>query len=182
MHPVLDEIAGLLEHRGAARYGREKVSQLEHALQCATLAEREGATPPLVAASLLHDLGHLVHERHDGDTLQDVDDVHQFLAIPFLRGVFDEAVLAPMRLHVDAKRYLCYVDSEYPGTLSAASVASLATQGGPFDAAESAHFVDLPFSADAVRLRLWDDRAKVAGLKTPPLRYFMETLRPLVLR
>jgi phosphonate degradation associated HDIG domain protein len=169
------DIVGLYQTRGASQYGSEAVSQLEHALQCAALAERGGAGPELVAASLLHDLGHLLADSpHDG--ARDVDDVHQYLAIPFLRGAFPEAVLEPMRLHVDAKRYLCRADAGYWGKLSPASRRSLELQGGTFSDEEAASFLQRPFAHEAVSLRRWDDSAKVPGAPTPALAYYSQLL------
>lgn len=162
------EIVALFETRGAAQYGSEAVSQLEHALQCAGLAEQAGAPPALVAAAFLHDLGHLIAEEpHDNG--RDLDDAHQYLAIPFLRGVFPLAVLEPIRMHVDAKRYLCCAAPEYWDGLSAASKHSLALQGGVYSAAEAKRFLERPHARDAVALRRWDDLAKVPGKPAPGL-------------
>ncbi len=170
------EIVKLYETRGAAQYGSEAVSQLEHALQCAALAEAARAAPALVVASLLHDLGHLIAETpHDHE--RDADDLHQFLAIPFLRGVLPPAVLEPIRLHVDAKRYLCRAEEGYWDALSVASRHSLELQGGVFTSAEAQRFLQLPFAADAVALRRWDDLAKVPGRATPPLASRAQLLR-----
>jgi len=177
----IEDIVHLLEMRGAERYGGEGVSQLEHALQCAQLAEEAGSTPELIAACLLHDFGHLLTQRSDGEESADVDDVHQYLAIPFLRGVFADAVLDPIRLHVDAKRYLCRTDPEYWPALSPASKHSLELQGGVFDA-EGAHgFLRQPHAEDAILLRRWDDLAKVPGKPTPPLERYAAILRECVL-
>jgi phosphonate degradation associated HDIG domain protein len=168
------DIGGILElyeRRGAAMYGSEAVSQLEHALQCAALAMEEGANDPLVAAALLHDLGHLAAEvPHHVD--RDADDVHQFLAVPFLRGTFPDAVVVPIRLHVDAKRYLCRAESGYWDALSPASRHSLELQGGVFNQIAAERFLARPHAWDAVRLRRWDDLAKVPGRLTPRLREF----------
>lgn len=171
----LAEIVGLYERRGAAQYGSEAVSQLEHALQCAALAERDGAAPALVAASFLHDLGHLLTDRPHHSSCG-VDDLHQYLAIPFLRGVLPHAVLEPMRLHVDAKRYLCRSDAGYRDTLSPASRHSLELQGGVFSPADARAFLAHPHAHDAVSLRRWDDLAKVPGAPTPPLAHFAQLL------
>jgi phosphonate degradation associated HDIG domain protein len=175
---TLDEIGGLLQRRGAAQYGREAVSQLDHALQCAQLAEQAGETPATVAAALLHDLGHLLAaERQQAQEPDDrCDDLHQYIALPFLRPLFDEDVLAPIRLHVDAKRYLCQAEPGYFETLSPASVNSLALQGGPFNEQEARAFLHQPFAAEAVRLRRYDDLAKVAGQATPDLRHYLPVL------
>ncbi len=170
----LDEVFGLLKERGAQQYGREAVTQLDHALQCAHLAEQQGETAATITAALLHDIGHLVREaRLAGDPER--DDLHQFIALPFLRGLFPEAVLQPIRLHVDAKRYLCHAETGYFDTLSPASVQSLKVQGGVFDAAEAKAFMEQPFAAEAVRLRRYDDLAKVPNAKVSGLAHF-ETL------
>ena len=182
----IDEILRLYRTCGAAMYGGERVTQLEHALQCACLAERSGATPELTAACLLHDLGHLLAVR--GKALRDsapadaIDDVHQFLAIPFLRGVLPDAVLDPIHLHVDAKRYLCYSEPGYWDTLSAASKRSLELQGGVFDAEGARRFLGQPHAEDAIALRRFDEVAKEPGRPTPGLEHYEGLLRALVLQ
>lgn len=174
----VDEIVGLYERRGARQYGSEAVSQTEHGLQCAMLAAENGASAELIAAAFMHDIGHLVAEQAHHLGSED-DDVHQYLAIPFLRGTFSNAVLEPIRLHVDAKRYLCKADSGYWAALSSASKHSLELQGGAFDALTAERFLARPFAWDAIRLRRWDDLAKVAGRKSPPLRVFEPLLRSI---
>jgi phosphonate degradation associated HDIG domain protein len=171
----LEEITSVFATKGAAQYGREAVSQLQHALQCAHLAEQAGAAAELVTAALLHDLGHLVstvtENRADG-----VDDLHQYLAIPFLRGVFPDSVLQPIGLHVDAKRYLCFADPLYHATLSPASQRSLVLQGGIFSKEDAAIFIAKPFATDAVNLRLWDDLAKDPKAVTPGWDHYAELM------
>ncbi len=172
----LEEIVELYERRGAAQYGSEPVSQTGHALQCAMLAAEGGASAELIAACFLHDIGHLIAEKPHSIE-QDVDDVHQYLAIPFLRASFGEAVLQPIRLHVDAKRYLCRVEAAYWSMLSPASKHSLEAQGGVFDELAADRFLARPFAWDAVRLRRWDDEAKVPGRPAPSLRELEPLLR-----
>jgi phosphonate degradation associated HDIG domain protein len=169
----LDDIRGLFETWGSLAYSGEQVSQLEHALQSGALAQEEGAGEELVAAAFLHDLGHLLNRQGDTPTARGVDDLHQYYALPFLRQVFPESVLEPIRLHVDAKRYLCAVDHAYFGCLSPDSVRSLELQGGVFSDAEAAEFAARPYASDAVMLRRWDDRAKESGKATPDLDTFM---------
>ena len=174
MSLTLPEIQHLLETRGHSQYGMEAISQLEHALQCAHLAEQAGETPETVVASLLHDLGHLLAAERDGADEHDTDkdDLHQFIALPFLRTVFPNAVLEPIRLHVDAKRYLCLIDPGYWAELSPASKHSLELQGGVFSEAEAEAFISQPFAAEAVRLRRYDDLAKVKDKQVPDLTHF----------
>ncbi len=169
-----NDIIELLETRGQAQYGREAVSQLEHALQCAQLAERHHEPHETIAAALLHDLGHLLAEHKDdpNDAQQQHDDLHQFLALPFLRSVLPDAVLEPIRLHVDAKRYLCASEADYWESLSPASKRSLELQGGIFTHAQAEAFIAQPFAEQAVRLRRYDDLAKVPHCATPPLSHY----------
>ncbi|MFM2067178.1 MAG: hypothetical protein RLZZ584_2087 [Pseudomonadota bacterium] len=174
-----DDIATLFDHHGASQYAGEPVTQLEHALQSARLAEQASAGAVLVTAALLHDLGHLTNHQGDTPTLRGVDDVHQYAALPFLRGLLPDTVLDAIANHVDAKRYLCATRPGYLELLSADSVRSLALQGGVYDEAGAAAFAARPGATDAVRLRLWDDQAKVAGLATPPLGHYLDIARSL---
>lgn len=163
----LARIAALFDTLGQRSYSGEPVTQLEHALQSAALAQAEGATEALVAAALLHDLGHMVNDLGETPSERGVDDLHQFHGAHFLKPWFGPEVLEPIRLHVPAKRYLCATRAGYLEALSPDSQRSLVLQGGVYDKAEAEAFIGKPFAADAVRLRLWDDAAKVAGLPTP---------------
>ena len=178
---TIDEIEALLLGRGARQYGREFVSQLEHALQCAHLAELAGEPAPTIAAALLHDLGHMLTAKdvEARETVASHDDLHQYVALPFLRPTFCDEVLEPIRLHVDAKRYLCRIDPAYFGTLSPASVRSLQLQGGAFDGEQAERFMANPHARAAVRLRRYDDLAKVPGALTPPIGHYIGLLRGL---
>jgi phosphonate degradation associated HDIG domain protein len=181
---TLDDIGLLFRRHGHTQYTGEPVTQLEHALQSAALAEQDGASPSLIVASLLHDLGHMLEangSQPDTPTMAGIDDLHQYRILPFLRPLFGDAVVEPIALHVDAKRYLCATDAAYFSMLSEDSVRSLKLQGGIFDEAQAATFIARPYAADAVRLRRWDDLAKQAGLATPGYEhyagYFEECLR-----
>ena len=169
---VTKELLHLFELRGGSEYGGEAVTQLEHALQAATFAEREGAEPSLITAALIHDVGHLLHDLPADAPDQGIDDRHETLAAAWLAQRFQPAVVAPVAMHVAAKRYLCTVDRSYFGQLSQPSVQSLAMQGGPMSAEEVVRFESRPHFQDAVRLRRWDDAAKVVGMVTPALQHF----------
>jgi phosphonate degradation associated HDIG domain protein len=177
MKPTLKTILDLFEQKGSELYGQESVSQLEHALQCATLAEAAGQSYEVIAACLLHDIGHLIHDLGDDPAERGIDDRHEYRAIPLLQQLFDIAAIEPIRLHVDAKRYLCGADSNYWATLSPASQRSLELQGGAFSPDEASQFINQPHAKAAVKLRLWDDRAKIAGLDTPDLAHFVPILQ-----
>ena len=173
------QVLDLLERRGQSQYGMEAVSQLAHALQCAHLAEQAGETPETVVAALLHDLGHLLAAERDGqkDHNSEQDDLHQFIALPFLRGLFSDAVLDPIRMHVDAKRYLCWAEASYWASLSDASKDSLVKQGGIFSQAQAEAFIVQPFAPEAVRLRRYDDLAKDPAKTVPDLSHYADQLQ-----
>jgi [1-hydroxy-2-(trimethylamino)ethyl]phosphonate dioxygenase len=175
MDPI-DQIFACFDRHGGEDYGSERVRQIEHALQCAALAEGEGAAPALIAAALLHDIGHLIHDLGDRPAARGIDDRHEVLGRTFLARWFGAPVTEPVRLHVDAKRYLTATDRGYFATLSAGSVRSLELQGGPFSAEKAASFISRPFAADAVRLRRWDEAAKGPGKTTPDLGHFRRHL------
>ncbi len=169
----LVSLAALLEQQGQGRYGLAHVSQLQHALQAAWLAERDGGDAALITAALLHDIGHLVHHLGDDPASAGTDDRHEDLGQAWLAGLFGPEVTEPVRLHVAAKRFLCATEPGYFGRLAPDSVRSLTLQGGPMLPDEAAAFRAQPHAEAAVRLRRFDDDAKIAGLETPPVANFL---------
>lgn len=172
----IQSILKTLSIYGHAQYGREAVTQKQHALQCATLAESAQSPPALVVACLLHDFGHLVHNLGEDAAERGINDRHEEIALPYLSELFSETVTEPIRLHVDAKRYLCAVDRGYCHHLSPASKLSLELQGGIFSEAEACAFIKQPFAKDAVQLRIWDDLAKDPNMITPKIDRFVPVL------
>jgi len=171
MGPI-ERIFERFDRHGGNDYGGERVRQLEHALQCAAQAEAEGAAPALITAALLHDIGHLIHDLGDSPAARGIDDRHEVLGQQWLGQWFGPAVTEPVRLHVPAKQYLTGTDPGYFAALSAGSVRSLALQGGPFSETAAAEFIAQPHAEEAVRLRRWDEGAKVPGKATPGLAHF----------
>jgi phosphonate degradation associated HDIG domain protein len=171
--PTLDDLHALYLERGAEQYDGEPVTHMEHALQAAHLAEQAGAGDALVAACLFHDVGHLITGRPGSPTLEGIDDTHEKLGAKVLRGIFGPVVTEPIRWHVDAKRYLCHADATYHARLSVDSQRSLVLQGGIFNAEQAAVFIARPGAGEAVSVRIWDDRAKQPGLRTPTLVHFL---------
>lgn len=182
MH-FLDDLHDRYTERGAHLYEISGyaggVTQLQHALQCAALATAAGASDTLIAAALLHDLGHLLDDRRGTGLDATLDDLHQYKALPFLRPHLPAAVLEPIKLHVDAKRYLCATVAGYWDTLSEGSKRSLALQGGPFTTVEARAFMTQPYAADAVQLRRWDDLSKDPTRAVPGLESYRELLARL---
>jgi phosphonate degradation associated HDIG domain protein len=152
----LRDIEHLYATRGGLSYG-EGVTQLEHAVQCAALAQEQGALPSLVVAAFLHDIGHLFADEQDA---AQTDDRHEIAGARALGTLFGEAVRRPIALHVAAKRYLCLRDADYFRGLSSASQASLRLQGGPFNVAEASAFEAIAYWQDAIFLRRLDDMGK----------------------
>ncbi len=174
---AVTELAELLEGKGSRRYGLSDVNQLQHALQAALLAEQSCCDAALVTAALLHDIGHMVHELGENPAEEGVDDRHEELGHAYLAALFGPEVTEPVRLHVPAKRYLCATEPDYFAKLSADSVLSLKLQGGPMSSDEVATFRASPHADAAVRLRRFDEAAKVADLPTPPVAYFLPHVR-----
>jgi len=176
---IVDEIIELFERRGGDAYFGEPVSQLEHALQTAFQAEQDGASDTLIVAALLHDVGHLLHKLPEDIADRGLDGRHEKVGAMWLTRYFPAAVTEPIRLHVAAKRYLCAIDGEYQRGLSAASIRSLALQGGPMSDEEVREFEASPYARECVRLRRWDDLAKVVGSKAPGLAQYQFLLEKL---
>jgi gamma-butyrobetaine dioxygenase len=173
----IDSILSMYSTWGNETYD-EDITQLAHALQCAALAHHEGSSGELIAAALLHDIGHLFEiERNNGPDYT-TNLRHELTGSDYLSELFPPAVTAPIAMHVEAKRYLAANEAGYFDGLSRGSQRSLDVQGGPFTAAESARFMGLEGSADAVKLRRWDDFGKVIGLDVPNFDSWI----PLLLR
>ncbi|WP_405019689.1 TauD/TfdA family dioxygenase [Kitasatospora sp. NBC_00070] len=173
---AIDTVAGLFEGEGAGEYLGEAVTMAEHMLQCGALAEAAGAPDHLVAAALLHDIGHFGGS--GPELMAGRDNRHSHTGAEWLARWFGPEVTGPIRLHVAAKRYLCAVEPAYLALLSEASVFTLQVQGGPMTPEEAAEFAALAGAADAVAVRRWDDQAKDADAATPGFDHF----RPLLAR
>jgi gamma-butyrobetaine dioxygenase len=177
---AVDVIADLFASEGAADYLGEEVTQAAHMLQAATLAERAGAGPPLIAAALLHDVGHFTGTVTGRDLMRGTDNRHSDQGAAWLGQWFGADVTEPVRLHVAAKRYLCAVEPGYLALLSPASVYTLGVQGGPMGPDEVAAFEASAFAPDACRVRRWDDQAKDPAARVPPFEHFAPILLALV--
>lgn len=170
---IVDEIRIFFNEKGNAMYAGEPVTQTEHALQAAYAAEQAGESPELIVAALLHDIGHLLHKHDENCATEGIDDLHENIGAQWLVQYFPLSVTEPIRLHVSAKRYRCATDAQYHSQLSPASVLSLQLQGGPFDPTEIETFENNRWSTSALRLRSWDEAAKISGEETPELEYFL---------
>lgn len=182
----LETLAALFEGEGAAEYFGEAVTQAQHMLQAAALAQAEHAPAALVAAALLHDIGHFgaltaEHAGLGGESLMaGTDNHHSHTGAHWLARWFGPAVTEPVRLHVAAKQYLCAVEPGYFERLSEASRYTLTVQGGPMTAQQAAAFAADPYAEQAVRLRRWDEAAKDPDLDVPGFEHFTPLLAALI--
>jgi len=171
-----DSLLEIYGRKATARYGLSRINQLQHALQSGARAQADGETAEFVAAALLHDVGHMIHDLGEDPALEGVDDRHEAHAARWLARWFGDGVVRPVALHVAAKRYLCATRPGYLERLSGDSVRSLALQGGPMSATEVAVFEADPDHQAAVRLRIIDDLAKDPAATPPPFEHFLPVL------
>jgi phosphonate degradation associated HDIG domain protein len=174
----LEEIEQLYAARGGLHYG-EGVTQIEHALQSAVLAQAHGGSPSLIVAALLHDIGHLF-EKEENVVEGRFDDRHEAAGARMLQALFPESVYRPVALHVAAKRYLCFTEPQYWAGLSPASQKSLKLQGGPFDQAQALAFERARHWQNAVQLRRFDDMGKRAEISGRAFADFIPLMRELL--
>ena len=184
---MTDRLLDAMAHSAARRYGTERVSELAHALQCAELARDAGADEELTLACLLHDVGRfavdqtLVFDRVGGGRAggrgHHSARGHHEIGADLIAPYVPERVAWLVRMHADAKRYLCSTESGYHATLSPASQHTLTLQGGLMSPEEIARHATHPGLGDALRLRRWDDLAKVVGKETAPLAAWEPLLR-----
>ncbi len=176
----IENIFAVFRERGSRHYG-ENVSELEHALQTAEFARQFNEPDAVLVACLLHDYGHLMHDLGEDIALQGIDAQHEELGAKLLKGLFPEEILEPIRLHVAAKRYLCWKEPAYTQGLSPSSALSLKLQGGPMTDAEATAFASLPHYNAAVQVRRYDDMGKVPGMKTASLESYRELIAKFLL-
>lgn len=172
-------LVDLFNRRGGIKYG-EGVTQTEHAIQSAIHADQLDEGDALVCAALLHDVGHLLHEDGRYHAAEGIDAVHETVGAEFLEHFFGPDVTEPVRMHVDAKRYLCAVEPDYFDRLSDASVLSLKLQGGPMNDEEIRAFESSEHCKTAVALRRFDEAAKAEGLSIPGIEKFAPAIEAMV--
>ena len=174
-----EKVIELLATQGGESYFGEPVTVLEHCLEAAHFAREANNSPTLIASALLHDIGHLLHHESEDVAEQGIDTRHEELADQFLSAHLPPSVTEPIRLHVAAKRYLCFADTAYLEALSPSSVLSLGLQGGPMSQEEAAVFLAGPFAQEAIALRHWDDEAKIPALPVAPADSYLPLLKAL---
>ena len=173
---IVDEIFALYEQYGDDNYIGEPVSQLEHMCQAAQLAQAEGHDDEVVLAAFFHDIGHLCEHimtvgQMDGYGVVD----HEILAANYLRQKgFSGKIARLVESHVQAKRYLTYKYHDYYSKLSEASKITLEKQGGVMNNTEAELFEQDHLHLLFIKLRQWDDKAKLQHQPIPSLHEFKE--------
>lgn len=180
MNQEIQKIILLFQEFGHSEYGGEPVTQIEHALQSAYLAQEAGESDTLVLACLLHDIGHLLHQLPNDAPEKGIDDLHENLGHEYLKNWFPESITEPIRLHVEAKRYLCTIEPNYVKILSPASVTSLMLQGGIMSNEECANFERNPFHKEGLKLRKYDDQAKIPNFPTKEITHYISLLNTYI--
>lgn len=176
------EVTGSFDKARRIRYGESAVTELEHALQCAELADQAGADDELVFACMLHDVGrYAVPQEQVSDTLQDVGVVdgargHGELGAHLMANMLPARSLFCIRYHAESKLYLCQTNPNYKAKLAGASVKTLAVQSSNCDEARLDELSRHRWWQDAIKVRVWDDAAKVKGRETRPLDYWIGRL------
>jgi phosphonate degradation associated HDIG domain protein len=178
---VIADILALYDRLGHLHYG-EDVSQAEHAVQTAHHAQADGAPAHLIAAGLLHDVGHLLQKVGEDAADWGLDTRHEHIGAGFLARTFGPQITNPVRLHVAAKRFLALREPAYAQSLSPASIQSLALQGGPMSEAEAEAFLAEPGASDALRLRRYDEMGKVVGAVPAAVASYAPLLLELVVK
>ena len=173
-------IGDIFERRGADSYLGEQVTMSEHMLQGAELAEKASSSDEIIAAALLHDIGHYTNEFPEDALAQGIDNHHDEAGAAVLSRFFPPVVTECVRCHVAAKRYLCATDEEYFGKLSEASVHTLGLQGGPMNQEEVEEFEKNPHLREIVQVRYWDDQGKVPNHVTPDFAHYAPMLQRVV--
>jgi phosphonate degradation associated HDIG domain protein len=171
---ITDEIMDLYKGYGGAEYAGEKVSQLEHMVQAAQLAEEQGYEEEVILAAFLHDIGH-ISEAAKGDNEMGEFGIrdHEELGADFLRQKgFSKKVARLVESHVEAKRYLTIKDPAYYAQLSEASKVTLEYQGGPMTEEEAAAFEKYPLFPLIIQMRKWDEEAKIENKPLPDMQHY----------
>ena len=179
---ALDEIFNLYEKHGADAYIGESISQIEHACQCAQLAEKNGCDATVILAAFFHDIGHLCANDESGDDMDGYGQRHhEKMGADFLRQRgFPEKIARLVESHVQAKRYLCAAKPDYYRKLSEASKQTLKHQGGPLTESEAAEFRSHPLFEEMIQLRAWDEAAKMENVPLPDSKVYREMAKNIL--
>jgi 2-amino-1-hydroxyethylphosphonate dioxygenase (glycine-forming) len=171
---TVDEVMALYELHGQSDYIGEPVSQLEHMVQSAQLAEQQGYDDEIILAAFLHDVGHLVAMQGEYISMSGYGAVsHEKIGAEFLRSKgFSERIALLVESHVEAKRYLTHKYPAYYNNLSEASRRTLKFQGRKMSEVEAALFEQDELYPLKIQMRRWDEQAKQKNCETGDLSIY----------
>lgn len=180
---AVKQLLSFIDAQGQGDYLGEAVSQVQHSLQSATLAQQSQADNETVIAALLHDVGRFIPEAEnmpaqiapDGTYVGNAS--HEILGEQYLRQLgFSDKICQLVGAHVMAKRYLTAVDKDYYDGLSQSSKMTLEFQGGVFNEQQVQEAQKDPLLQEKLQVRKWDDLAKDPDMQTPPLSSFEDMM------
>jgi len=173
----ISTLFALFDGMGQQAYIGERVTQLEHSLQAAHFAAQAGAPSEEILGALLHDVGHRSAPAGSPE-MEDLGIVsHELIGANYLRHLgVHETVATLVEGHVQAKRYLVSKTPGYLERLSPASRRTLDFQGGPMTEQEMRHFELDPLFKAKLRVRHWDEQAKVPNLEVPGIESYRALL------
>jgi phosphonate degradation associated HDIG domain protein len=175
---IADEIMSFYQQHGGEEYAGEKLTQLEHMVQAAQLAEEQGYDDEVILAAFLHDVGHLCEPGHgdnemDGFGIKD----HEEIGAEFLKSKgFSKKIVRLVQSHVEAKRYLTLKNPSYYEQLSEASKKTLEYQGGRMEEDEASAFEQYPLFDLIIKMRKWDEQAKIEHKRIPDLNLYRQMI------
>lgn len=144
----VDELVAWMRlHSDAGLVGSPGLTLEQQARATATWARRSGACDSLIAAAVLHEL----------PFIEDVPTRDAWLPMPWLRTLFPDAVLGPIRL-LSAARAWRSLPSQERGGLAAGAV-------------DPDAFLSRPHAARAVRLAEFEEAARRHGLDDTTLSW-----------
>jgi 2-amino-1-hydroxyethylphosphonate dioxygenase (glycine-forming) len=168
---VTDEIMSYYQLHGGEEYAGEKVTQLEHMVQAAQLAEEQGFDEDVILAAFLHDIGHICETGHGDNEMEGFGIMdHEEIGADYLQKKgFSKKIVRLVQSHVEAKRYLTYKYPDYYNQLSDASKKTLQFQGGKMEKEEAEAFEQYPLFSLIIKMRTWDEQAKIEHKPLPDL-------------
>jgi 2-amino-1-hydroxyethylphosphonate dioxygenase (glycine-forming) len=171
---IADKIMDLYEQHGGSEYAGEKVTQLEHMVQAAQLAEAKGFDEEVILAAFLHDVGHIAEEATPENEMDEfgLKDHEAIGAIFLIEKGFSPKIARLVASHVNAKRYLTRKEVGYYEQLSEASKKTLEFQGGMMSVEEAEVFEKDPLFSEIIMMRKWDEQAKIEFKPLPDLNRY----------
>jgi phosphonate degradation associated HDIG domain protein len=179
---TLSEIFSLYEKYGGEEYHGEPVSQLEHMSQSAVLAINAKYDDEVILAAFFHDIGHICVQKNKENVMGELGiRSHEKIGADYLREKgFPEKIAKLVENHVQAKRYLTFINPHYYQALSEASKQTLEIQGGVMIQAEAAAFEEDTLFELSILMRQWDEQANEINVPLVNLQLIKEKAKKVL--